>query len=282
MTRIIDTVNQNLHSLTAPENRLLEDEYINENDGLIYCSNCHTPRQKRIESPYVKMIPTIKCKCQQELYKAEQKEREKQEFLLEVSRLKSAGLQDKELHRYNFANDSGINPEIRHAHTYVEHWDEMKAQNTGLLLWGDVGTGKSFIAGCIANALLDRCVPVMMTNFARILNTLTGMYADDRNTYIDSLNRYALLIIDDLGMERNSEFAHEQVFNVIDSRYRSGKPLIVTTNLSLEELSNNPDLAKRRIYDRILERCVPLKVNNQNIRQMNAKIQLQQAKQLFR
>ena len=75
------------------------------------------------------------------------------------------------------------------------------------LLWGDVGTGKSFIAGCIANALLDKGVPVIMTNFARLLNKLTDMYAGDRNAYIDSFNRYQLMIIDDLGIERNSEFA---------------------------------------------------------------------------
>ncbi len=281
MTRTNELFEQHLQTLAAPANALQKDEYLNPADGLIYCRNCHTPRQKRIESPILHLMPTIPCKCQQEAYDKEQKELERQEFRKEVDKLKSAGLQDKELRQYNFSNDNGINPEIRHAHTYVEHWQEMKGNNTGLLLWGDVGTGKSFIAGCIANALLEQCVPVMMTNFARILNALTGMYSEDRNAYIDSLNRYDLLILDDLGMERTSEFAQEQVFHVIDSRYRSGKPLIVTTNLSLEELSNNPDLAKRRIYDRILERCIPLKINNQNIRQLNAKAQLQQAKKLF-
>ena len=94
---------------------------------------------------------------------------------------------------------------------------------SGLLIWGDVGTGKSFFAGCIANALLEKGVPVLMTNFSRILNTLTGMHFEDRNQFINNLNRYSLLIIDDLGMERNSDFALEQVFNVIDSRYRSKK-----------------------------------------------------------
>ena len=44
------------------------------------------------------------------------------------------------------------------------------------------------------------------------------MHFEDRNQFIDSLNRYSLLIIDDLGIERNSEFALEQVFNVIDNR----------------------------------------------------------------
>ena len=113
----------------------------------------------------------------------------------------------------------------------------MKANASRLLIWGDVDTGKSFFAGCIANAFLEKGVPVLMTNFFRILNTLTGMLFEDRNQFINSLNRYSLLIIDDLGIERNSDFALEQVFNVIDSRYRSKKPLIITTNLTLSELN---------------------------------------------
>ena len=132
----------------------------------------------------------------------------------------------------------------------------MKANASGLLIWGDVGTGKSFFAGCIANALLEKGVPVLMTNFSRILNTLTVMHFEDRNQFINSLNRYSLLIIDDLGIERNSDFALEQVFNVIDCRYRSKKPLIITTNLTLSELNNAADIAHKRIYDRILERFI--------------------------
>ena len=153
--------------------------------------------------------------------------------------------------------------------------------STGLLLWGNVGTGKSYIAGCIANALLDKGVPVIMTNFARLLNKLTDMYSGDRNAYIDSFKKYPLMIIDDLGVERNSEFAREQVFSVIDSRYRSQLPMIVTTNLSLEELKDTTDLSKARIYDRVMERCLPIKVNEQNIRELNQAAVLARAKQLL-
>lgn len=200
---------------------------------------------------------------------------------MEIQRMKTSGLQDKAFYDYTFARDSGVNPEMALAHKYVENWNSMKDRSSGLLLWGDVGTGKTFFAGCIANALLDKGIPVLMTNFARILNTLAGMHSEDRNLFIDSMNRYSLLIIDDLGMERNSEFALEQVFHVIDSRYRSRKPLIVTTNLTLTELNTPADMAHRRIYDRILERCVPIRMNNRNIRQDNASKNLEEAKRLL-
>lgn len=264
------------------ENRELQpDEYLNESDHLIYCTKCHTPRQGRYTLQGRVFMPPIRCKCQQEIYDQEEARRKLSERQAEIKRMKTSGLQDKSLYDYTFEKDTGINPEMHLAHKYVENWDDMKARSSGLLLWGDVGTGKSFFAGCIANALLEKGVPVLMTNFSRILNTLSGMHFEDRNQFIDSLNRYSLLIIDDLGIERNSEFALEQVFNVIDSRYRSKKPLIVTTNLTLEELNNPTNMVHSRIYDRILERCAPIRINNRNIRKDNASANLQEAKKIL-
>lgn len=73
-----------------------------------------------------------------------------------IEHLKTSGLQDKALYDYTFARVNGINPEIKLAHNYVSNWEEMRANASGLLIWGDVGTGKSFFAGCIANALLEK------------------------------------------------------------------------------------------------------------------------------
>ncbi len=72
-------------------------------------------------------------------------------------------------------------------------------------------------------------------------------------------------------MERSTEYAMEQMFTVIDSRYRGKKPLIVTTNLKLEEIKNPPDLAHARIYDRILERCAPVLFSGKNFREEGAR-----------
>ena len=267
--------------LIHPE-ELRSDEYI-VNDGLIYCSKCHTPRQKRIEVSGKTIEPRCMCACQTEDYDRREQERKHREFLDIVAKNRSIGLPDSSLRKHTFENDLGYNPkQMRMAKRYVQHWEELRKNATGLLLWGDVGTGKSFIAGCIANALLDKGVPVIMTNFARLLNKLTDMYAGDRNAYIDSFKRYPLMIIDDLGVERNSEFAREQVFSVIDSRYRSELPMIVTTNLTLEELQHPEDLSRSRIYDRVLERCLPIRVNDQNIRELNQVATFAQAKQLLR
>ena len=258
-----------------------EDEYLDES-GLIYCSKCRTPRQKRINAAGRTIEPRCMCTCQTADNEKREQERKHREFLDMVAKNRSVGLPDPELRNHTFENDLGYNSnQIEIAKQYVQHWEEFQKTASGLLLWGNVGTGKSFIAGCIANALLDKGVPVIMTNFARLLNKLTDMYSGDRNAYIDSFKRYPLMIIDDLGIERNSEFAREQVFSVIDSRYRSQLPMIVTTNLSLKKLKNPEDLARARIYDRLLERCLPIRVNEQNIRELNQAAVLARAKQLL-
>ena len=277
----MNNINQIIGGL-FPTRQPKEDEYINESDGLIYCAKCRTPRQCVIHHGDCIITPPIMCECQRITEEREEAAFQKRQAEFRIERMKASGLQDRYLHDYTFANDKGYNSsEIKTAQKYAEHWNEMKSESTGLLLWGDVGTGKTFIAACIANALIEKGVSVLMTNFSKILNSLSAMFDVDRNKFIESFNRYSLLIIDDLGIERNSEFALEQVFNVIDSRYRSKKPLIVTTNLTLDELKHPKDLAHARIYNRVLERCVPLKVNRQNIRQLNAANTLRSAKKLF-
>ena len=113
-------------------------------------------------------------------------------------------------------------------------------------------------------------------------NRLTGVFAEDRAAFIASLDDYSLLVIDDLGVERSTEYAMEQMFTVIDSRYRSKKPLIVTTNLKLEEIKNPPDLAHARIYDRILERCAPVLFSGKNFREEGAMATKAAAKEIVR
>ena len=127
---------------------------------------------------------------------------------------------------------------------------------------------------------MEEEIPVRMTNFAAVLNDLSGSF-EGRNQYIARLCRYPLLILDDFGMERGTEYGLEQVYNVIDSRYRSGKPLIVTTNLSLDELQHPQDTPHARIYDRLLEMCAPVRFTGGNFRRETAQAKLERLKNLM-
>ena len=144
------------------------------------------------------------------------------------------------------------------AKRYVNQWEQVKEKNLGLLFWGDVGTGKSFLAACTANALLSQGVTVMMTNFPRVLTRMGDLQFGERSEYIASFSKFDLLVIDDLGVERSSEYTLEQIYAVIDERYKSNLPLIVTTNLTPKQLGSAHDVAHARIYSRILEMCTPV------------------------
>ena len=198
-----------------------------------------------------------------------------------VEDLKRQGFTNPTMQEWTFANDNGKCPQMEIAHFYVEHWEIMREENIGYLLWGKVGTGKSYFAGCIANALMEQEVAVRMTNFSAILNDLTASFGG-RNEYIERLCRFPLLIIDDFGMERGTEYGLEQVYNVIDSRYRSRKPLIVTTNLTLDSLQNPLDTAHARIYDRLLEMCAPILFTGENFRRETAQAKLNRLKELMK
>ena len=263
---------------TTPE----PEDYTGE-DGLLYCGKCRKPKEayfpegKRL---FGRDRHPAECDCQ----RAEREERETEEASRkhreEVERLKRRGFTDPAMQSWTFGNDNGKCPQLKHARAYVERWEQMKAGNHGLLLWGKVGTGKSYFAGCIANALMEQEVSVCMTNFAAILNDLAASFKD-RNEYISRLCGFPLLILDDFGMERGTEYGLEQVYNVIDSRYRSGKPLIVTTNLTLEELQNPEDTAHARIYDRLLEMCSPVCITGENFRKATAQAKMERLKTLL-
>ena len=201
------------------------------------------------------------------------------ERMQRLNMLKSLCFEDHALYSWTFDKDNGKNPVMKVARDYVSKWSDFASKTAGLVLWGDVGTGKTFFAACIANALVEQNVSVKMTNFSTILNDLFA--ESDKNKYLDRLNKHSMLIIDDLGIERGTEYALEQVYNVIDTRYKSGQPLIVTTNLTLDELKFPTDIPHKRIYDRVLGMCVPVMFNGMNFRKEEAAAKMEAAKKLF-
>ena len=152
---------------SIPENTA---DYYDE-DGLLYCGRCHTPKEAFFAKGVALMGKNkhpIECSCQRI-------ERAKQEALISqqkhsdlVRRPKAEGFSDPAMLDWKFENDNGRSPQMCHAHRYVEQWQTMRAENLGLFLWGGVGTGKSFLAGCIANALMEQEVSMHMTNFAEV------------------------------------------------------------------------------------------------------------------
>lgn len=258
MTKFGDIISSGLEQMAHAPRRREGDIML---DGLVYCGVCGEKRQAVIDwmpdadgKPRKRIVPVL-CKCEQQDYDEQKAKDRREQFMFN---LKSArdhfGIQPRNVDKQTFDNDdSASHPISRTCREYVEKWPDMRENNMGMLLYGNKGTGKSFYAACIVNALAERQVPTAMTTTALLMSIMQGTW--DKASVIDNLNRFSLLVLDDLGAERDTAYGSEIMYNVIDGRYRAKKPLIVTTNLDLADMANETDIWRSRIYDRVLEMC---------------------------
>lgn len=245
-----------------------DKEYIGE-DGYLHCSICHAKTETRVVVEALGINKVVRCICNCKAKEiADEEMRKRQE---EYQRKRRICFAETNMASWTFENDDRANARISDAmERYANGFRYFMSDGKGLLLHGPVGTGKTYYAACIANRLIENGYDVKMTNFARLTNQIQGTY-QGKQELIDSLNDYQLLIIDDLGAERSSEYMMEMVYNIIDSRYRSGLPFIVTTNLLMDEIKKPQDVNYARIYDRILQRCFPVEVTGNSRRRQDVK-----------
>lgn len=246
-----------------------KDEYMGE-DGFLHCAVCHERTQSHVvveELGIDRKVPCV-CKC----FKQKEAEREEQMRREEAERRREVCFRYKQrMKNGTFDTDDRQNETLSNAMwKYAEDFEEHKREGTGLLLYGTVGTGKTFYAACIANRLLDKGYDVLCTSITELVNKMQADFSDKQDV-LDDLRKYQLLIIDDMGVERDTPYMQEQVYTIIDSRYQSGLPMIVTTNLTAEELKKQDDRPHKRIYDRLLEKCFPIEMSGQSRRRQNVR-----------
>lgn len=244
-----------------------EKEFIK--DGHAYCKVCHERKDGDVMEFFGnKMILRVACKCDREIEK-QRKQRERQ---MEIERLKRTCFNSMREWSYTFENYQGEeNQSLMIAKNFVEDYEEMKKENIGLLFYGSVGSGKTYLACSIANSLIEQYqISVKIRNFAQIINELQkSSFEFDKNAYIESLVNTSVLILDDLGIERDTSYAKEQVYNIVNNRYLKHKPTIFTTNLSYSQIENCTESVEyQRIYSRIIEMCIPVMVLGEDYRKV--------------
>lgn len=264
----------------AKADKNAEDYY---KDGVLVCGKCHTNKEKKIQLAGEYVTVRCICKCESEERERIQKQKDYEEEMRRIERLKVASLMDAKLKSATlktFTQKEDNQKLYTIVKNYVDNFETFYKSNRGLLFWGTVGTGKSYAAACIANELLNRKTPVVMTSFVKVLQVIQDN-TENETKFVNRLCAARLLIIDDLGTERNTDYALEKVYNVIDSRYRTGKPLILTTNLNLQDMQMTQDIRYQRIYDRIFEMCHPVMVNGTSWRINQAKERFNETKRLL-
>ena len=224
-------------------------------NGILHCGICGEPKEAILPQEMQKFLHMEKrsrlCACQREEREQETERVRLQEHISLVKRLQDNCFQYKTFSNAVFKDLDEESRQETIARRYVQNWEKVSKENIGLLFWGDVGTGKTYLASCIANALMEQEVSVKMVNFSYILNVGLAY----RNELIHSLGYFGLLIIDDFGTERETDYGLETVHSVLDARYNSGKPMIITTNLSLQQMKNPEDEMHKKIYDRTKKLC---------------------------
>lgn len=139
-----------------------------------------------------------------------------------------------------------------------------------LFFYGTVGTGKSFLSGCIANELLQKGNSVIYFSASRLFETLAH-YSFDNNLkealydFYDDLYNCDLVIIDDLGTEMTNSFVSSQLFACLNERHLRKNATIISTNLSLEELR---DRYSDRVFSRITSNYELCKLTGPDIRML--------------
>ena len=258
------------------------DDYINPADGLKYCGKCRTPKEALypadLQAQGFTKHPVL-CRCVAEKRDREEAKRRAFERMTRITSLRSEAFRDMPAAGWRFESAAVMTPQLAKARGYAQNWDEFKKAGIGLLLFGNVGTGKSYAAGCVANALIDRLESVLFVGMSDVVNRMQGNFGSDRDHYMKSLMRPDLLILDDLGSERNTSFGKERVSDVVNNRMLSGKPMIITTNIPLSVMKQAADLDDRRIYDRILEVCVPVIFSGNSFRKTNSAENMKKAAQ---
>ena len=242
-----------------------------DKDGFLVCGNCNTRKEIEVVFPWGKIRPYCLCECEKAKQDREREEEERKQREERIQRLRTNAFPDGSLEDCTFDRASDPNNKLILAmQRYVDNFNKFHTEGKGLLLYGSVGTGKTFLSACTANAIIDKGIPVLMTSVSYIANKLMGMF-EGKNEYSESLNSYPLLVLDDLGAERNTEYMNEVVYTIINARYKAKLPLIVTTNLTTEQLKAPTDVTMARTYSRVLEMCFPIKVEGVDIRREKAR-----------
>ena len=277
LTSFGDIVQKSLESvIDMPAKEDAESGDFRDEDGMLCCGVCKKPKEAKIELFGIMKTVPCACSCRMDEWNRKEaafKERQRQ---IAIRQLRVNGIQDEGLRDRRFA-DAEMTPQLEKCKDYADHFEEFKAENIGMIFCGPVGNGKTFAAACIANELIDRGIPVLMTSFPRILNS-----GYEKNALVREAQAFDLVIIDDLGAERQSEYALETVQYFLDERYKSGKPTIITTNLGKGDLENPRNMDYKRIYDRVLEMCLPMTFPARDRRKERADEKRTRAKELMK
>ena len=219
-----------------------------------------------------------------QMLEEEKKLRMMQEFANKVDKIIKNSKMSKRNLNYKFENFE-VNSNNKKVYQSLKEYSEKLANSVerkGLILVGNNGVGKTHLACSIANELIRNGIPIIYGTLINLLAELKNTYDVDNNIsemkIIKLYEKVDLLIIDDLGKEKPSEWGLEKLFTIINSRYESNLPVIITTNYNnqnslINRLSINGEIeTAKSIISRLYEMCYLVKIEDRDHRIKNKKV----------
>lgn len=222
-----------------------------------------------------KILPTCECVVERE----EAKIREAQNFAKkrEIEKLFSISNLGERFSKSTFEaflDRNGSETAYKIAMKYVKTFKEWNGES--LMIWGEPGNGKTHLAAAIVNDLSEKGYIVVFQSvpelLQRIRSTFNSENKENETQIMRALLECDLLILDDIGAEKTTEWVEEKLFNIIDGRYRKELPTLYTSNLQPKELQNQ---VGKRSYDRMVETSLTVENKAESYRREIAKQRLQ-------
>lgn len=245
------------------------------------CPKCGKHLYKEVTLLGSKRVVKVMCKCESIAYHQKELQEEAMKKQNRLEKLMSDSLMDEKFKKSTFQNwdfAKGSKQMCELGKRYAANFKECKGKGLGLLIYGEPGNGKTYLVSAIANELLVQFVPVICVSINGLLSRIQRTYnkwgKEAESDVIRGLCNADLLIVDDLGTEKQSDWSKSMIYNIIDSRYRSSLPFIITTNLNINPNQTNgilTELYGKRTEDRILEMCTPVLNKAESIRIGEAK-----------
>lgn len=224
--------------------------------------------------------PVCECEAEAEMKPIrEAQERLRLDKLQRLFSIHNLGERFKDSNFSTFIEREGAERCFQIAKKYVEDFDSWEGES--LMFWGEPGNGKSHLATAIANELSSKGKRVVFISMPDLLEKIKATFnrnsVETEEEIMRGLQLCDLLIIDDIGAEKVSDWVQEVIFRIVDGRYKKMKPILATSNLEPKELAER---IGKRAYDRLIEISQPIKNNASSYRREKAKARLERFKDM--
>lgn len=252
------------------------------------CEHCGKPLMMRTVMGFGRNLDTMqKCECVIEREAAAHLDRVTNGRPMVVTRRKSEAGLKKRQQMQTFESSKPRQGQGEAFRQAMEYADSYPGIRSGLMMSGGVGGGKTHLSAAIVNRIIEKMdIPdelaenevwgmnlgfrsasgIVFTSALDLISEIKQSFDTDENTQgiVDRCTRAKLLVLDDLGTERPTDWVLERLFEIIDHRYNEMLPTVVTTNATPEELKKH---LGDRIFDRLREMCkmVPVNAKSQRV-----------------